>query len=102
MASAATVVERSSCVATPIGLSGGARRAQLALGACEAAPNLAIVSFADTAPQAVGLTTAAQLLREKGRPAARRLLDPDSPATTPPTPAHRARGSSPAATAIAT
>jgi DNA-binding LacI/PurR family transcriptional regulator len=52
---------------------------QLALGARQAAPELAVAGFDDTAPAAAGLTTVAQPLREKGRLAARRLLDPHAP-----------------------
>jgi DNA-binding LacI/PurR family transcriptional regulator len=52
---------------------------QLALGARMAARDrgvsLSVVGFDDTAPAAEGLTTVAQPLREKGRLAARRLLD---------------------------
>jgi DNA-binding LacI/PurR family transcriptional regulator len=58
---------------------------QLALGAREAAPELAVAGFDDTAPAAAGLTTVAQPLREKGRLAARRLLEPDAPPATLPT-----------------
>jgi DNA-binding LacI/PurR family transcriptional regulator len=55
---------------------------QLALGARQAAPHLAVAGFDDTAPPAAGLTTVAQPLREKGRLAARRLLQPDAPPVT--------------------
>jgi DNA-binding LacI/PurR family transcriptional regulator len=51
---------------------------QLALGARQAAGELAVAGFDDTAPAAAGLTTVAQPLREKGRLAARRLLEPDA------------------------
>jgi DNA-binding LacI/PurR family transcriptional regulator len=66
---------------------------QLALGARLAAADrdlsvpgdLSIVGFDDTAPAAAGLTTVAQPLREKGRLAARRLLQ--ALAGSPPEPA---------------